>query len=81
MEFRLDECAKIVLNEGKLFHSQNLILDITREMQELEQAKPYRYVGTEDSGGIQHQPMKESLKKEYTRIIKNDTEIQVECQE
>jgi hypothetical protein len=36
MEFGLDNCAKIVLKRGKLVHSQNLILDFNREIQELK---------------------------------------------
>jgi hypothetical protein len=33
MEFGRDKCAKIVLKKGKLVLSQNLILDINREIQ------------------------------------------------
>ena len=40
---------------------------INREIQELEQGKTYKYLGTEKNEGLQHQQMKESLKKESTR--------------
>jgi hypothetical protein len=33
MEFGLDKCAKIVFKEGKLVHSQNLVVDINRDIQ------------------------------------------------
>jgi hypothetical protein len=36
MEFGLEKCAKITFKIGKLNHSQNLVLDINREMQELQ---------------------------------------------
>jgi len=62
MEFRLEKCAKIVFKRGKLVHSQNLVIDINREIQELEQGKTYKYLGIEESKGIQHQQMKERLK-------------------
>jgi hypothetical protein len=39
VEFGLDKCAKIVFKEGKLVHSQNLVMDINREIQEFEQGK------------------------------------------
>jgi hypothetical protein len=39
MEFGLDKCAKIVFKKGKLVHSQNLLVDINREIKELEQGK------------------------------------------
>jgi hypothetical protein len=46
-------------------NSQNLVIDSNREMQELEQGKMYKYLGTEEGEGIQHQQMKERLKQEY----------------
>jgi len=34
--------------------SQKFILDFNREIQEREQGKTYKYLGTEESEGIQH---------------------------
>jgi hypothetical protein len=39
MEFGLEKCPKIAFKKGKLVHSQNLVMDINREIQELEQGK------------------------------------------
>jgi hypothetical protein len=39
-------------------------------IQELEQGKPYKYLGIEESEGIQHQQMKERLKQEYRRRLR-----------
>ena len=39
MEFGLEKCAKITFKGGKLTHSQNLVTDTNREIQELEQGK------------------------------------------
>jgi len=39
MEFGLEKCAKIAFKRGKLVHSQNLVIDINRDIQELEQGK------------------------------------------
>jgi hypothetical protein len=64
MEFGLEKCAKIMIKRGKLTHSQNLVVDINREIQELEQGKTYKCFGTEEGEFIQHQQMKEKLKKE-----------------
>jgi hypothetical protein len=52
-EFGLDRCAKIVFKKGKLIHSQNLVVDVNREIQKLEQGKTYKYLGVEESDGIQ----------------------------
>jgi hypothetical protein len=51
-EFGLDKCAKVVFKKGNLIRLQNLVVDINREIQELEQAKTYKYLGTEKSDGI-----------------------------
>jgi len=64
MEFGLEKCAKIAF---KRVHSQNVVIDINREIQELEQGKTYKYLGIEESEAIQHQQMKERLKQEYSR--------------
>jgi hypothetical protein len=75
MEFGLEKCAKITFKRGKLIQSQNFVTDINREIQELEQGERYKYLGIEKSEGVQHQQMKERLKQEYRRRLKNDTEI------
>jgi len=62
MEFGLGKCANITFKRDKLTHSQNLVIDTNREIQELEQGKTYKYLGGEESEGIQHQQMKERLK-------------------
>ena len=36
MEFGLEKCAKTAFKRGKLDHSQNVLIDINREIQELE---------------------------------------------
>jgi len=66
----LKKCAKIAFKRGKLVHWQNLVIDVNREIQELEQEKTYKYFGTEESEGIQHQEMKEILKQEYSRRLR-----------
>ena len=49
---------------------QNLVIDTNREIQELEQGKTYKYLGIEESEGIQHHQMKERLKQEYSRRLR-----------
>ena len=59
MDSGLEKCAKIIFKKGKLINSQNLVIDINREIRELEQGKTYKYLGIEESEGIQHQQMKD----------------------
>ena len=68
--FGLAKSSKITFKKGKLVQLQNLVMDINREIQELEQGKTYRYLGIEESEGIQHQQMKERLKQEYRRRLR-----------
>ena len=70
MEFGLEKCANITFKRGKLTHSQNLVIDTNREIQELEHGKTYKYLEIEESEGIQHQQMKERLKQEYSRRLR-----------
>jgi hypothetical protein len=70
MVFGLEKCAKIKFKRGKLIQSQNLVFDINREIQELEQGKTYKYLGIEECEGIQHQQTKERLKQEYRRRLR-----------
>jgi hypothetical protein len=51
-ESGLDKCAKIVFEKRKLVHSQNLVVDINGEMQELEQGKTHKHTGIEESDGV-----------------------------
>ena len=46
------------------------MIDTNRVIQELEPGKTYKYLGIEESEGIQHQQMKERLKKEYSRRLR-----------
>ena len=70
MEFGLEKYAKITFKKGKLTHSQNLVIDTNREIQQLEQGKMYKYLGTEESEGIKHQQMKVRLKLEYSMRLR-----------
>ena len=65
--------------KGKLIHSQNLVIDINREIQELEQGKTYKYLGIEESDGIQHQQMKGRLKQEYRRRLRKILKSEVKA--
>ena len=46
------------------------MIDTNGEIQELELEKTYKYLGIEESEGIQHQHMKERLKQEYSRRLR-----------
>jgi hypothetical protein len=62
MEFGLGKCAEIVFKKVKLVQSQNLIIDINREIRE--------QLRIEESEGIQNQETKERLKKGCSRRLR-----------
>jgi hypothetical protein len=53
MEFGLDERAKIALKKGKLVPSQNVIYDISGEIQDFTE-KTYKYLRTDERENLQH---------------------------
>jgi len=46
------------------------VINISREIQELEHRKTYKYLWIEESEGMQHQQMKEGLKQDYSRRLR-----------
>jgi hypothetical protein len=70
MDFGVEKCAKITFKKGKLIYLQIFVIDINREIQELEPGKTYKYLVIEESEGIQHQQMKERLKQENRRRLR-----------
>ena len=67
MEFGLSKCAKATFKRGKLEKSGHIRLDEETIIKDLEQEKVYKYLGIDDSSGIQHATMKQKLKKELVR--------------
>jgi len=53
-----------------LIHTQNLLLDFSREIKELRQGKTYKNVENLKNEGIKYQEMKDRFKKEYTRRLR-----------
>ena len=67
MEFGLSNCAKATFKRGKLEKSDHVRLDEETMIKDLEQEKVYKYLGIDESGGIQHATVKQKLKKELVR--------------
>jgi len=65
MNFGLDKCAKASFIKGKLSSTGNIELDKATAINELDPDSVYKYLGVDESDGIQHTKMKEKLRKEY----------------
>ena len=70
MEFGLEKCAKASFKKGKLASTGNIILDEDTAIEELNQEGVYKYLGVDESDGIQHSKMKEKIRKEYLRRVR-----------
>ena len=46
-------------------------MDVDTEIQELDQEGVYKYLGVDESDGIQHSKMKEKIRKEYNRRVRS----------
>ena len=71
MEFGLEKCAKASFKKGKLTSTGNIVIDVDTEIQELDQEGVYKYLGVDESDGIQHSKMKEKIRKEYNRKVRS----------
>ena len=69
MEFGLETCAKTSFKNGKLDSTRNIVIDDDTEIQELDQEGVYKYLGVDESDGIQHSKMREKIRKEYDRRV------------
>ena len=67
MEFGLRKCAKATFKRAKLEKSDHVRLNEETMIKDLEQEKVYKYLGVDESSGIQHATMKQKLKKELVR--------------
>ena len=70
MEFGLDKCAKASFVRGLLQRSSRIQLNDDAIIRDLENEKVYKYLGVDESDGIQHSKMKEKIRKEYYRRIR-----------
>ena len=64
MTFGLEKCVKVTFIRGKLKYTSSIVLDTDTKIKELDQEETYKYSGIEEGGGIQHEKMKQKMRKE-----------------
>ena len=62
-KFGLSKCAKATFKRGKLEKSHHVLLDEETMIKDLEQEKVYKYLGVDESSGIQHRIMTPKLEE------------------
>ena len=71
MKFGLDKCANAHFVNGKLSgHNTGVKVGKTETIKGLEPGQVYKYLGVDESNGIQHSTMRERLRREYFRRVK-----------
>ena len=70
MEFGLSKCGVLIMKRGKVVESDGLCMPDGTMMRNIEEAG-YKYLGILEADGIKHDEMKEQLKKEYIRRVRN----------
>ena len=71
MKIGLDKCAIAHFVNGKLSgHNTGVKVGKTETIKGLEPGQVYKYLGVDESNGIQHSTMRERLRREYFRRVK-----------
>ena len=71
MKFGLDKCAIAHFVNGKLSgHNTGVKVGKMETITGLEPGQVYKYLGVDESNGIQHSTMRERLRREYFRRVK-----------
>ena len=70
MLFGLDKCAVLVLKRGKIVRTKRIELPDGKPMREVN-LEGYKYLGVLQLDSIMNREMKEKVKSEYIRRVKN----------
>ena len=70
MEFGVSKCGVLTMKRGKVVKSDRLCMPDGTMMRNIEEGE-YKYLGILEADGIKHDEMKEQLKTEYIRRVRN----------
>ena len=70
MQFGLDKCAKATFTKGKIVKAENIILDVSTTIKELEHEGMYKYLGIQEAEGVANAANKEKVRKEFYRRVR-----------
>ena len=71
MKFGLDKCAVAHFVNGRLSgHNSGVTVGKTDTINSMEPGQVCKYLGVDESNGIQHSMMREILRREYLRKVK-----------
>ena len=70
MEVGLAKCPKATFSRGKLLKANNITLDTTTIIKDLEPEESYKYLGVTEGDRIQHSSMREKIRKKCFRRVR-----------
>ena len=73
LEFGISKCSHVTMKTGKLVSIGRIELSSGEVMAELESDKGYKYLGILEADDIMHTKMKDKIKKEYYRGLRQQT--------
>ncbi|KAJ8281479.1 hypothetical protein GJAV_G00068170 [Gymnothorax javanicus] len=71
MEFGLEKCSKCTIRKGKKVVAENILVGEESCIEDLAEDSTYKYLGIEENAAIEHRKMREKVKKEYLKRLKN----------
>ena len=70
MEFRLPKCEVLIMKRGKVVKSEGISMPDGKMMKNIEEGG-YKYLGILEADGVKHEEMKDQIKEEYIRRVRN----------
>ena len=70
MEFGLPKCGKLIMKRGKVVKSEGISMPDGKMMRNIEEGG-YKYLEILEADGVKHEEMKDQIKKEYIRRVRN----------
>ena len=78
MSFGLDiQCATVVIRKGKVVRSTGINIDCNTHMKGIDAEETCRYLGMEETMGINQQLIKKRIKKEYYQRVRQILKTQL----
>ena len=70
MEFGLPKCGVLIMKRGKVVKSEGISMLDGKMMKNIKEGG-YKYLGILEADGVKHEEMKDQIKKEYIRRVRN----------
>ena len=70
MEFGLPKCGVLIMKRGKVFKSEVISMPNENMMKNIEEGG-YKYLGILETDGVRYEEIKDQIKKEHLRRVRN----------